>query len=195
LKLLFDQNLSPRLTLTLSSEFPESRHVREAGLASASDNEVWNYAKQFDFAIVSKDTDFSQRSFLLGFPPKVIWVRLGNCTTAQIANTLRAYETAIQHFELDHESSFLVIDPLPEIALDKKSQADQFSQTPRSTTLAAIHYDPALEVLEVELQTTGEIYRYFGVPAAEYEGLLKEPSKTAYLNSRIKGRYRFQKVL
>ncbi len=179
MKLLFDQNLSHRLAVTLASEFPESRHVREAGLASATDVEVWEYAKESGFAIVSKDTDFSQRSFLLGFPPKVIWVRLGNCTTAQIENALRAYLTQIHHFELDQESSFLVIGRSTEMA----------------GVNATIRYDSESQVLEVELRASGEIYRYFDVPASEHEGLLKDPSKAGYLDSRIKGKYRFQKVL
>jgi predicted nuclease of predicted toxin-antitoxin system len=34
---------------------------------------------------VSKDTDFHQRSFLFGGPPKVVWIRLGNCSTEDIA--------------------------------------------------------------------------------------------------------------
>jgi len=62
-KLLFDQNLSFRLVSNLSDWFPGSVHVKEVGLASASDTKIWNYAKQHGFVIVSKDTDFHQRSF------------------------------------------------------------------------------------------------------------------------------------
>lgn len=153
--------------------------MRDVGLASATDVEVWEYAKQSGFAIVSKDTDFSQRSFLLGFPPKVIGIKLGNCTTAQIENALRTYLTQIHHFESDQESSLLIIGPATEMA----------------GINATIRYDSESQVLEIELRASGEIYRYFDVPPAEHEGLLKDPSKTDYLNSRIKGKYRFQKVL
>jgi predicted nuclease of predicted toxin-antitoxin system len=71
LKLLFDQNLSYKLVRSFSDEFPGSAHVRDLGLASVVDIDVWEYAKQFGFTIVSKDTDFSQRGFLFGPLPKL----------------------------------------------------------------------------------------------------------------------------
>ena len=111
MKLLFDQNLSHKLVRALAHEFPESRHVRDIGFESAEDLAVWEYAKKFGFIIVSKDTDFRQRSFLFGAPPKIIWLRLGNCSTERIENTLRLWCTEIREFESDLESSFLVIDP------------------------------------------------------------------------------------
>jgi len=70
LKLLFDQNLPPRLVTALAQLYPGSEHVRNLGLASADDLEVWNYAKLHGFVIASKDSDFHQRSFVDGAPPK-----------------------------------------------------------------------------------------------------------------------------
>lgn len=93
-------------------EFPGSAHVREVGLEAAEDRTVWEYAKQFGFIIVSKDTDFRQRSFVLGAPPKVIWLNLGNCATGTIENVLRLYCEEIRRFGTDGESSFLVINRL-----------------------------------------------------------------------------------
>jgi len=74
MKLLFDQNLSTTLVPRLLDLFPESLHVKDVGLESAPDLVVWSYAKEHGFAIVSKDSDFQQRSMVLGFPPKVIWL-------------------------------------------------------------------------------------------------------------------------
>jgi predicted nuclease of predicted toxin-antitoxin system len=68
LRLLFDQNLSPRLVRALADLFPGSAHVRDVGLARAGDDEVWSHAAAHGFAIVSKDADFHQRSFVLGHP-------------------------------------------------------------------------------------------------------------------------------
>jgi len=73
-KLLFDQNLSHKLVSRLADIFPDSSHVREVGLKAAEDLVIWEYARN-NLMIVSKDSDFHQRSFLYGFPPKVIWVR------------------------------------------------------------------------------------------------------------------------
>jgi predicted nuclease of predicted toxin-antitoxin system len=75
-KLLFDQNLSRRLVGTLSIDYPESSHVTEVGLGTATDAEIWTYAGEHGFVIVSKDSDFRQLAFLHGPPPKAIWVRL-----------------------------------------------------------------------------------------------------------------------
>jgi predicted nuclease of predicted toxin-antitoxin system len=72
-KLLFDQNLSPRAAKALESEFPGSLHVRDVQLHDAPDQVIWDYAAEHGLTIVTKDADFHQRSFLLGHPPKVIW--------------------------------------------------------------------------------------------------------------------------
>jgi predicted nuclease of predicted toxin-antitoxin system len=72
MKLLFDQNLSPRLPRLLADIYADSVHVREVGLRDADDSDVWEYAKLNGFTIVSKDSDFQQRSLLYGSPPKFI---------------------------------------------------------------------------------------------------------------------------
>lgn len=93
--LLFDQNLSPRLVDRLVDIYPGSLHVDGIGLATALDREVWEYARQHDYIIVTKDADFSELSLLLGFPPKVIWIRRGNCSTGDIERMLRDNYAAI----------------------------------------------------------------------------------------------------
>jgi predicted nuclease of predicted toxin-antitoxin system len=87
MRLLFDQNLSRRLVSMLGNEFPESQHVVALGLDTASDHEVWLFAKDQGFVIASKDSDFRQLAFLNGPPPKVLWIRTGNVSTASIAGT------------------------------------------------------------------------------------------------------------
>lgn len=110
MKLLFDQNLSHRLVQALQKEYPDSRHVREVGLQEASDSAVWQYAAQQGFAIVTKDADFHQRSFLFGHPPKVIWVRVGNAPTAVIEALLRRRVADAGAFASDPESALLILD-------------------------------------------------------------------------------------
>lgn len=109
MKLLFDQNLSYKLVAEFEPEFPGSRHVRDLDLASADDDSIWDYAKEHGFWIVSKDSDFHQRSFLRGHPPKVIWLRLGNCSTTELARTLRANLKLVAEFELHEMASFLIL--------------------------------------------------------------------------------------
>ncbi len=95
MKLLFDHNLSPRLVDVVSEDFPNSVHVRDEGLAAATDREVWEFARSHDFTIVTKDSDFNDLVVLLGAPPKVVWIRVGNCTTKTIEILLREHSDAI----------------------------------------------------------------------------------------------------
>ena len=67
MKLLFDGNLSPKLVQPLGNEFPGSTHVQDVELRGSSDDQIWNYARNNGFAIVSKDSDFRERSALEGF--------------------------------------------------------------------------------------------------------------------------------
>jgi predicted nuclease of predicted toxin-antitoxin system len=106
-KLLFDENLAPSLVAALTDIYPQSVHVRDLGLKSSPDLMVWEYAAKMGYIIVSKDADFRQRSFLYGPPPKVIWIRLGNCSTRQIAELFRKRRYQIDEFCSAEEQAFL----------------------------------------------------------------------------------------
>jgi predicted nuclease of predicted toxin-antitoxin system len=107
MKLLFDENLSHQLARLLADLFPNSVHVRDVGLKAADDPVVWEYAKNNDLMIVSKDSDMHQRSFVFGYPPKVIWVRLGNCSTSDVERLVRRHFDSIKAFYEDVNASFL----------------------------------------------------------------------------------------
>ena len=109
MKFLFDENLSTRLVGGLSDVFPGSVHVRDVGLSGASDEAVWAYAMEHGLTIVSKDSDFHQVSFLRGPPPKVIWIRRGNCTTAAIEALLRSNRTGVLAFGAEAGAALLAI--------------------------------------------------------------------------------------
>ena len=109
MKLLFDQNLSRHLIERLAVLFPDSSHVVTLGLDTASDREIWDYAGQHGFAIASKDSDFRQLAFLLGSPPKSIWLRVGNQSTAAIATLLIESVAVIEEFAESQESALLVL--------------------------------------------------------------------------------------
>jgi predicted nuclease of predicted toxin-antitoxin system len=108
-KLLFDENLSPKLVAALSDLYPGSTHVRQVGLEAADDAQVWAYAAEHGLAIVSKDSDFHQRSFLFGHPPKVVWVRRGNCLTQDVEEVLRRHRDDLLAFEGDADAAVLAL--------------------------------------------------------------------------------------
>ena len=109
MKLLFDENLSPKLPNLLRDLFPNSLHVRDVGMKATTDSVVWDYAKDNDFMIVSKDADMHDLSLVLGNPPKVIWLRLGNCSTRQVENLLRQDFNKIELFYNDKNLSLLAL--------------------------------------------------------------------------------------
>ncbi|NJL82441.1 MAG: DUF5615 family PIN-like protein [Chloroflexaceae bacterium] len=109
MKLLFDENLSPKLPNRLRDLFPDSLHVRDVGMEATIDPIVWDYAKDNDLMIVSKDVDMHDLSLVLGNPPKVVWLRLGNCSTLQVEKLLRKEFSTIQLFYEDKNLSLLAL--------------------------------------------------------------------------------------
>ncbi len=109
MRLLFDHNLSPRLVAHLADIFPGSEHVHALGLHEASDRAVWQFAREQGYTIVSRDADFSELTVLEGFPPRVVWIRRGNCSTAEIEAVLRDHREAIEQLDGDPASGVLTI--------------------------------------------------------------------------------------
>jgi len=109
LRLPFDQNLSPRLVHLLSDVYSECSHVQDLRMDESSDTEVWNYAAEHGYTIVSKDAGFQQRSLLLGAPPRVVWIRQGNCSVTDTADLLRQRFVTVERFHTREEKTFLAL--------------------------------------------------------------------------------------
>ncbi|MEM9273825.1 MAG: DUF5615 family PIN-like protein [Cyanobacteria bacterium P01_F01_bin.143] len=109
MKLLFDQNLSPRLVNRLADLYPNSNHLYNLGLDTKEDFAVWQYALDNNFIVVTKDADFSELISVRGFPPKVIWIRLGNCKTNDIESLIRSHAKEIEIFSNDDSLGILIL--------------------------------------------------------------------------------------
>lgn len=107
MKLLFDQNISFRVINKIKKIFPEARHVRQLALENSTDKEIWEYAKENNYCIVTFDSDFYDINLIKGYPPKIIWLRFGNRSTNNLIIIL------IQNFELISE--FIINDNYKEI--------------------------------------------------------------------------------
>ena len=81
----------------------------EMAMQAEQDEAVWQYAVVHQLVIVSKDADFHQKSFLYGHPPKVIWIRLGNCSTSQIETLLRMHLANLVIFNDDPTAALLTL--------------------------------------------------------------------------------------
>jgi predicted nuclease of predicted toxin-antitoxin system len=109
MKLFFDQNLSFKLPPSLNSAFPGSKHVKDFGLIGNDDEAIWQLALKQSFVIVSKDADFLHRSLLRGHPPKVIQLRVGNCSTRHIGELFIREEGTIKEFLNNPNEALLII--------------------------------------------------------------------------------------
>jgi predicted nuclease of predicted toxin-antitoxin system len=109
MKLLFDQNLSPKLAEYFNSSFAGSQHLQSQNLDKSSDTSVWEFAKSNEFTIVTKDNDFNNLVAFWGFPPKVIWIRRGNCSTSDIKELLSSNINKIKAFILDSTNGILTL--------------------------------------------------------------------------------------
>lgn len=110
MKLLFDQNISRRLLRDIDVAFPGSQHVANVNLTTESDENIWKFAADHGFVVISKDSDFFHRAILRGHPPKVIHLRVGNCSTRHIKNMLMGNASLIYEFISDPMESLLILE-------------------------------------------------------------------------------------
>ncbi|MGD1907455.1 MAG: DUF5615 family PIN-like protein [Leptolyngbyaceae cyanobacterium] len=109
MKLLLDENLSDRIVGRILDLYPDSAHVKTLGLANTDDAVIWDYAKANKFVIVSKDSDFHQRSLVYGHPPKFVYLRIGNSPTSRITQILVDNLDTINQFGASKTESILVL--------------------------------------------------------------------------------------
>jgi predicted nuclease of predicted toxin-antitoxin system len=108
-RLLFDHHLSPTLVERLKDLLPDSDHVWNLNLHNVPDSSVWLYGREHGFTIVSKDADFSEISMELGYPPKLIWLRIKNWSTDQIEELIRSGYSRIAALAGATERGILVL--------------------------------------------------------------------------------------
>ena len=109
MKILFDQNISFRIIKRIIDIFPEAKQIRSLGLENQTDQEIWNFAKENGFTLVTFDGDFYDFSLVWGQPPKIVWIRTGNKTTTEIEAILRKHQQNIEMFILENDLACLEI--------------------------------------------------------------------------------------
>ena len=107
MRLLFDEQLSNRLPHLLADCYPESLHIESLDLGGAPDVILWQAAVAQGLVLVTKDENFHRLSVMHGAPPKVVWLRLGNCTPQDIVDLLRNRVEDIEPFTTQDEAAFL----------------------------------------------------------------------------------------
>ena len=110
MKLLFDNNLSHKLVARIYDFFPDSSHVMVEHLDESEDKDIWQFAKDKEFTIITKDSDFNELGLLNGFPPQVIWLRIGNCKIADIERIIRSNVIILSDFHQNQNFGIIKID-------------------------------------------------------------------------------------
>lgn len=109
-KLLLDANLSWRIVKLLDKDFHGIQHITDVGFTeAATDKDIWLYAQQHGYCIVTNDEDFNRLVQTRGFPPKVVLLRTGNQSTAYIAQLLVRLKADITDFAADNKLGVLEV--------------------------------------------------------------------------------------
>ena len=111
MKLLLDENLSRRIVPFLQTAYPGSSQVVLLNLEAASDSEIWQYAKINGFVIVSRDSDFQERSLVAGHPPQVVWLKIPNRSKTVVLNILLDHHTEIEQALIEQNLACVEISP------------------------------------------------------------------------------------
>ncbi len=98
MRFLFDQNISHRILKLIPEKYSSSTSVKQEGLINSSDRNIWEFSRLNNYTIVTQDSDFNDLNSLLGFPPKIIWIRTGNLKTQTIVDILTNYADEINNF-------------------------------------------------------------------------------------------------
>ncbi|GHT81086.1 hypothetical protein FACS1894130_12780 [Spirochaetia bacterium] len=97
MKILLDANISWKLTKTLSPIFGECLHVDNIGITvPAQDVDIWDYAKENGFIIITKDNDFVDLLEVKGYPPKIVLVKTGNNSSRALVQLIINSKKSIQ---------------------------------------------------------------------------------------------------
>lgn len=99
MKILFDENLSRTLSIRPADLFPDSKSVFDVSLGEAPDPQVLTYARANGFVVATKDSGYGRMAMDVSGPPKIIWVRAGNCSTARVEELFRRYAIKLAAFE------------------------------------------------------------------------------------------------
>jgi predicted nuclease of predicted toxin-antitoxin system len=93
----------------LQHDYPGSNQVVLLGMQSATDQEVWQKAKDDDYVIVTRDADFQELSLVWGQPPKVIRLKTLNQTRAITLKLLIESRDVIAESLLDQDLAAIEI--------------------------------------------------------------------------------------
>ena len=113
MKILLDANISWKLVNILTPVFGECNHVDYIGFTMpAKDAQIWNFARENEYIIITKDNDFLNLLEIKGFPPKVVILKTGNNSSKSLANLLINAKSKIVDLEKNDYGLLEIYGPL-----------------------------------------------------------------------------------
>jgi len=109
MKFLVDENISRKIVPAIAAAFPDSRHVTDLSLQTKDDSAIWDFAKENGFSILTKDSDFNEILAMKQFPPKIVWIQRGNCSTPAMLEIINTNILRINSFLIDADNGLLVL--------------------------------------------------------------------------------------
>ena len=88
MRFLIDAQLPPALTAWIGARGHPASAVRNLGLRESDDGSIFNFAREQQWILVTKDEDFVERCLGVGDAPQVVWLRIGNCTNPRLFTIL-----------------------------------------------------------------------------------------------------------
>jgi predicted nuclease of predicted toxin-antitoxin system len=107
---LIDQNISYRIVPQIAFLFDKLDHVKTNGWLDWKDYDIFMAARKQQYhAIITLYDDFSKLLLEHGTPPKIIWLKTGNCSTAALAEVITSHKEVIHRFLSDADFDCLEI--------------------------------------------------------------------------------------
>ena len=63
-------------------------HLFDLEMNASADLDIWKYAEENDYVVISKDEDFIRWQADVRNSPLFVWVRTGNCKNKELINTV-----------------------------------------------------------------------------------------------------------
>jgi len=102
MKVLIDQNISHRIVPEIASLFDELVHLKTNNWINWNDHDIFMSARELNYdAVITLDEDFNKLLLQHGTPPKIIWLKTGNCSTAKLASVIISNKDIIANFLSD----------------------------------------------------------------------------------------------
>jgi predicted nuclease of predicted toxin-antitoxin system len=109
LKFIIDTQSPPALAASLNKKGIDATHVISYPMGEfTSDKEIIDIASKEERVIITKDSDFFDYYLLKGFPPAILWLRIGNIKNKDLIEIIDKQLNLIQSLFIENRERLLI---------------------------------------------------------------------------------------